>query len=105
MNKIRKWLIHKLGGVAEISPLPYKRYITYNFTPVKFGYSRIVPEHIPPDIIKEEIAICLAKEMLDKGFIKVESTELEPSWDSPLGCRSNSIEYKAEVYASKREII
>lgn len=80
MNKIRKWLIHKLGGVAEISPsLPYERYITYNFTPVKFGYTRIAPEHIPPNIIKEEIARCLAKEMLDKGFIKIKSTRLEPS--------------------------
>ena len=99
MNKVKKWLIHKLGGVAEIplSP-PNVHYITHDLSPVKFSYSHIVPEHIPPSIVEESIAERLGKEMLNKGFIEVRLTKL----DLPNG---TNIEYEAEVYAVKKEII
>lgn len=97
MNKVRKWLIHKLGGVAEIPlPLPTPAIQHTIYPPVKFSYSHIVPEHIPPSIVEESIAERLGKEMLNKGFIEVKLTKL----DLPNG---TSIEYEAEVYAVKKE--
>lgn len=98
MDKVRKWLIHKLGGVTEIPlSLHDKPHVVYNnISPVKFSYDYIAPEYMPPDIVKQSIAELLGKQMLDKGFIKVKLTEL----NLPNG---KSIKYDAEVYATKKE--
>lgn len=98
MNKVRKWLIHKLGGVAEIPLSPhYKPHVVYNnISPVKFGYDYIAPEYMPPDIVEKSIAELLGKQMLDKGFIEIKLTELNLP-------NEKSIKYDAEVYVIKKE--
>ena len=95
MNKFKLWLIHKLGGVEKDLSVETKTVSTYT-SPTKICCQYTYPKSFPSDAVKKSIAESIGKDLLHKGFINFDITEM----GLPNGVE---VEYKAEVYVFKKE--
>ena len=81
MNKLRKWLIHKLGGTEKIAPYP--NYTVVQTDTEMFAADCIVPAAFPEDKVKASMARTIADGLLKNNFIKWEMTDALPEYCEP----------------------
>lgn len=96
MNKIQKWLIHKLGGFSEL-PLSEPKIVRkpYKIEPICsvlcFRYGRY--EHCLSDVYKETLADGIARELLKGNLMDIRK----------LTTNDGTIELRAKVYVVRGE--
>lgn len=95
MNKIRKWLIHKLGGFSELpqsKPNIVQKVCKIESIDAVHILSRDEYEYFK-NICKDVIAKEIAEELLEKGLIDIRK----------LNTTDGNIEIRAKVYAVRGE--
>lgn len=72
MDRIRKWLIHKLGGVYKLPTTePFVVYKSHNIVPVVSVF-RIGNDYYDDEFYKEELSRMIASELLKSGLINID---------------------------------
>lgn len=96
MNRIRKWLIHKLGGFSE-HPIYSPNFVTqetYDIIPIMYRLKVGKDEFLKfPSYYEEKVCIEIAEGLLNNNLIYIEQK------DDIENC---AVEVVAKVYAVKR---